>query len=144
MKPTLAHATAILLLFTSVPSPAAVADDFALRCGWFENPTPGNVSLYDRDAGWILGVQGGYQLEQDWEWPEFDAGQWVTTNAGSHGFGCACLNIRVDPDSHQVLEVQGVQAKPLAACRNDKALDQWKDMFGADAAPAAENDESDQ
>jgi len=138
MKPTIARATTILLLFTSVPISAAPTGDFALRCGWLENPTPGNVSLYDGDAGWILGVQGGYQLDQDWEWPEFDAGQWVRTNAGSYGFGCACMNVRVDPDSHQVLEVQGVHAKPLAACRNDKALDQWKDLFGPGRNPTME------
>lgn len=54
------------------------------RCGWFVNPTPANASLYDRDAEWIIGVQGGHQAEGDW--PEFGSGQWVKTN-GNYGHG---------------------------------------------------------
>ncbi|WP_156932865.1 DUF4087 domain-containing protein [Desulfonatronum lacustre] len=30
----------------------------------------------------------GYQLDQDWDWPEFAPSQWVTTNVGSYGYGC--------------------------------------------------------
>ncbi|EMO30148.1 PF13316 domain protein, partial [Leptospira interrogans serovar Bataviae str. HAI135] len=24
------------------------------RCGWFHNPSPANITLYDRDGEWIL------------------------------------------------------------------------------------------
>lgn len=60
------------------------------RCGWFSNPTPANASLYDSDAEWIIGVQGGHQADGDW--PEFGAGQWVKRN-GNYGYGCACMRV---------------------------------------------------
>lgn len=44
---------------------AAAADPgqppVALRCGWFDNPTPGNASPTDRDGQWLIGLQGGHQ-----------------------------------------------------------------------------------
>jgi hypothetical protein len=36
--------------------------DFETRCGWFSNPTPANIWLYDRDGDWTIGVQGGIKL----------------------------------------------------------------------------------
>jgi hypothetical protein len=94
---------------------------FETRCGWFQNPTPANIWLDDRDGEWIIGVQGGYQVENDWEWPAFKKGQWVETN-GHHGYGCACLRLRVDRESGHVLEIKSSTARPLAACRKDRSL----------------------
>ena len=91
------------------------------RCGWFSNPTPANASLHDREAEWIIGVQGGHQAEGDW--PEFGPKQWVETN-GHYGYGCACLTVEVDSESH-VLVIKSARARPLAACRRDKALTRW-------------------
>ena len=105
------------------------AGQFETRCGWLRNPTPSNVSLYDRDEEWIIGVQGGYQVENDWDWPEYKRGQWVRTNAGSYGYGCACLRVRVDRETQKVLEIKSAQARPLAACRSDRALKRWKHLF---------------
>ena len=65
------------LLMTSIafvsgrPEPATTTiaqAQFEMRCGWFSNPTPGNVWLYDRDGEWTIEVQGGYRVEGDWEW----------------------------------------------------------------------------
>lgn len=112
-----------VMLANGNAGPAAFA--FETRCGWFENPTPANISLYDRDGEWIIGVQGGHQAEGDWDWPVFKKGQWVRTN-GNYGYGCACLQVRVDHDSSRVIEVKSAQARTLAACRNDKALQKWK------------------
>jgi hypothetical protein len=92
------------------------------RCGWFDNPTPANASLHDREAEWIIAVQGGYQAEGDW--PEFGPKQWVETN-GPHGYGCACLRVRVDRETHHVLEIESARARPLSACRRDRALKHW-------------------
>ncbi|MGH9760842.1 MAG: DUF4087 domain-containing protein [Blastocatellia bacterium] len=97
---------------------------FETRCGWFSNPTPGNASLYDKDGEWIIGVQGGHQAEGDW--PTFKSNQWVRTN-GSYGYGCACLRVRVDHDSHEVLEIKSSYARPLSACRKDPALKEPKE-----------------
>lgn len=106
---------------------AATADEqFETRCGWFVNPTPANISLYDREDEWIIGVQGGYQVEGDWDWPDFKPGQWVSTNAGSYGYGCACLQLRVNRQTHEVLEIKSSRPRSLAACRKDQALKRWK------------------
>ena len=79
-------------------TPPPKAGPLETRCGWFQNPTPANIWLDDRDGEWIIGVQGGYQVESDWEWPAFKKGQWVETN-GHYGYGCACLRVRVDPET---------------------------------------------
>jgi hypothetical protein len=92
------------------------------RCGWFSNPTPANASLHDRDAEWIIGVQGGYQAEGDW--PEFRPKQWIETNV-HYGYGCACLRVRVDGETHRVIEIESAKARPLSACRSDRKLKRW-------------------
>jgi hypothetical protein len=104
------------------------AAQFETRCGWFDNPTPANISLFDRDDEWIIGVQGGYQVEGDWDWPDFKPGQWVKRN-GNYGYGCACLQLRVNKETHKVLEIKSASARPLSACRRDQSLKRWKGMF---------------
>ena len=101
-------------------TPAAVQSE--TRCGWFSNPTPANASLHDRDAEWIIGVQGGHQAEGDW--PEFGPGQWVRTNV-NYGYGCACLRLRVNRRTHEVIEIESARARPLAVCRRDRSLRRW-------------------
>ena len=104
---------------------APAAPRFETRCGWFSNPTPANISLYDRDGDWTVGVQGGYQVEGDWPWPKFKPGQWVETN-GSHGYGCVCMRLRVDRESGRVLEIKSARARPLSVCARDRSLKKWK------------------
>jgi hypothetical protein len=99
------------------------------RCGWLSNPTPANISLYDRDAEWTISVQGGYQVEGDWDWPDFKPGQWVVTNASSYGYGCACMQLRVNKETERVLEIKSSTARPLSACRRDSSLKRWKSLF---------------
>jgi Protein of unknown function (DUF4087) len=107
----------------------AGAANFETRCGWLSNPTPANVWLYDHDGEWTIGVQGGYQVEDDWDWPVFKPHQWVHTNSGSYGYGCACLQLRVNKESHEVLEIKSARARTLANCRQDQSLKRWKSMF---------------
>lgn len=102
---------------------------FETRCGWLSNPTPGNIWLDDRDGEWIIGIQGGYQLEADWGWPAFKKGQWKVTNAGSHGYGCACLQMRVDKGTNRVLQIKSARPRPLAACRKEPALKKKESTF---------------
>lgn len=90
------------------------------RCGWYSNPTPGNHWIEDKDGEWIIGVQGGQQAEGDYP-PEFSDSQWVKTN-GNYGYGCACLRVKTDKKNMEITEVVSATAKPLSACRNDKAL----------------------
>lgn len=111
------------LLLAAQPKAAAVATAAAeTRCGWFDNPTPGNASLHDRADQWIVGVQGGHQAEGDW--PSFGPKQWVETN-GHYGYGCACMTVEVDRESGRVLEIKSARARPLSACRRDPALKRW-------------------
>lgn len=91
------------------------------RCGWFDNPTPGNLSLIDRDGQWIIGTQGGHFIEDDWESPKFTDEQWIATN-GHYGYGCACFDIEVDEKQMYVTKIYRTKAKPLAACRKEKGL----------------------
>jgi hypothetical protein len=90
------------------------------RCGWFTNPTPANAWLIDRDGQWTISVQGGHQAEG--YWPEFPAKQWVRTNAGSYGYGCACVKVLVDRETKYVKQIVSSKTKPLAACKKDKSL----------------------
>src|SRR2546430_5178942 len=50
-------------------------------------PISANVWLYDREAEWTIGVQGGYQVPGDWPWPKFKRGQWIVKNVGDYGYG---------------------------------------------------------
>ena len=120
-------AAALFLSSSPAPraAPAPAPAPFETRCGWFSNPTPANIWLYDREGEWTIGVQGGYQVENDWDWPEFKPGQWVETN-GSHGYGCACMQMRVDKETRHVLEIKSSRARPLSACKKDRALNKWK------------------
>src|SRR5215510_8830184 len=121
-------AAVVVVYGQSRPAGRSVAKQFETRCGWFVNPTPANIWLYDRDAEWTIGAQGGYQVEGDWDWPSFKEGQWVETN-GSYGYGCACMQVRVDRQTKKVLEIKSSRSRPLAACRRDPALKKWKSML---------------
>jgi len=95
---------------------------FQLRCGWFSNPTPGNITLHDRDGVWVISAQGGYQTPGDWDWPEFDKAQWVSPGGRDYGYGCACIKSKVDPTTGHVLEIKSVRPLKLRQCRGDKTL----------------------
>ena len=110
------------------PSGESDGPQFETRCGWFVNPTPANIWLYDKDGEWTIGVQGGYQLEAERGWPDFKPRQWVKTN-GNYGYGCACLQLRVNRETHEVLEIKSARARPLSVCRRDRSLKKWKDML---------------
>ena len=99
--------------------PGAQAAGPVTRCGWFENPTPANVTLTDRDGEWLIGMQGGHQADGDW--PRFRKSEWVATN-GSYGHGCACLKVIADPKTREVKQIVSAKARPLKACREDRAL----------------------
>ena len=102
------------------PSAGAATAQPALRCGWFDNPTPGNATLVDRNGEWTLSLQGGHQASGPR--PKFATGQWVHTGQGSAGYGCACLQVQADTATQEVAAVVSARAQPLATCRKDPAL----------------------
>lgn len=89
------------------------------RCGWFENPTPANAWLVDKDNEWIIGLQGGYQADGDW--PDIPDRQWIKTNV-NYGYGCACVRASFDRRSKRVIRILSSRPRPLSACRRDPAL----------------------
>jgi hypothetical protein len=91
------------------------------RCGWFENPTPANMSLVDKDGEWIISTQGGSEAAGMDNIPDFPDDKWVKTNV-NYGYGCACLSVKVDRKEKRILEIMSGTAKPISVCRNDKTL----------------------
>ena len=121
----------ICCVFMAVPANLVMAETgkgFETRCGWFDNPTPGNIWLHDRDGEWTIGEQGGYQIKEDWPWPVFKPGEWVKTNR-NYGYGCVCINVTVDQKTHRVLQIKSVRSRPLAACRQEPALKKWEESI---------------
>ena len=109
----------VLAMACLSPWAAVAATPGTQRCGWFDNPTPANASLTDRDTEWTVGVQGGHQVQGDW--PRFANRDWVRTGHGSHGYGCACMKVSTD-DKEQIVQIFSARSRPLSACRQDPAL----------------------
>ena len=111
-----------LLATTSdaVLASASPTHDADMRCGWFDNPTPGNATLVDRDGEWTVGQQGGHQATGPW--PAFGRGQSVRTGTGSAAYGCACLKVKADREAHEIDTILSARALPLSTCRKDPAL----------------------
>ena len=91
------------------------------RCGWYQNPTPGNHWLIDREGMWIIAEQRGHQAEGLEDGPDLHAGEWVETN-GHYGYGCVCLVMTVDRRSMRVTRLEQFEQMPLAHCRADPGL----------------------
>lgn len=103
-------------LVLASPAPSQLVQ----RCGWFDNPTPGNAWLYDRDGEWIIGIQGGHQASGNW--PRFASSHWVRTGRGNAGYGCTCMKVLADAESHEVARIVSARALALSVCRTDAAV----------------------
>ncbi len=91
------------------------------RCGWVQNPTPGNWSLIDRDGEWIMGAQGGYQAPGMDEMPDMTTAGWVEVN-GHYGYGCGCMDVATDRRTQRITRVFSARPVPLRQCRADRRL----------------------
>lgn len=115
----------LVLVLLGAASSAAIADGtpserLHTRCGWFDNPSPGNATLTDRDGEWTVAQQGTSSATG--RWPRFTTAQWVQTGSGSAGHGCACLKVRDDAGSATIVDIVSARAAALSKCRQDKAL----------------------
>jgi hypothetical protein len=95
-----------------------------IRCGWVDNPTPGNWWLTDRDGEWTLMLQGNgdrdngfLDVPSTWDFQD----QWRETN-GSYGYGCGCFEGEVDKTTNWVTKITMLKAKTLEVCEGDPAL----------------------
>jgi hypothetical protein len=116
------HFSILAFIFTFVFLPQVASAE--LRCGWVDNPTPANWWLTDRDGGWTLSVQGVgdrdngfFDIPNGWNFQD----QWRETN-GFYGYGCGCVEGKVDNTTNWVSEVTALTAKALAVCEGDPAL----------------------
>jgi Protein of unknown function (DUF4087) len=125
LVPVLGVAASSMLILLLTLSGAARADGTPVdtvrtRCGWFDNPSPGNATLADRDGEWTVAMQG--EPSATGRWPTFKRSQWVRTGNGSAGYGCACLKVREDAESHRITHIVEARANALAVCRRDAKL----------------------
>jgi hypothetical protein len=90
------------------------------RCGWFDNPSPGNATLTDRDGEWTVAQQGEHEAKG--RWPAFGAGQSVRIGNGSAAYGCSCITGTFDDENHDVMLIASSRSLPLSVCRRDRAL----------------------
>ncbi|KQW28779.1 hypothetical protein ASE36_09805 [Rhizobium sp. Root274] len=115
-----------LAFILAAASTAIAADN---RCGWIENPTPGNYWLDDRDGSWMLLAQGSDQEPLGMEnMPDFSAGDFVETN-GYYGYACGCMKVETERSSDfgdsfvgRVTAIYSFMQLPISKCRNDKTL----------------------
>lgn len=91
------------------------------RCGWLENPTPGNFWLRDRDGEWELATQGGYEAPGFDTLPDMSTRGTVETN-GPHGYSCGCVTMTVDKRTKRATRVFGGRPLALKQCRADRRL----------------------
>lgn len=110
------------LALSSTVGLAAATGKSEKRCGYLENPTPGNWWLTDRDGEWVIGAQGGYQAEGIDVLPEsfFERG-WVRTN-GWYGYRCACLTVTTDRKQMRIGKILSGEPLPMSRCSRDKAI----------------------
>ncbi|WP_421029727.1 DUF4087 domain-containing protein [Paraburkholderia kururiensis] len=92
------------------------------RCGWLQNPTPANWWLDDKDGSWTLSVMGGRPVPGFDDLPDTTTHDWVVTNAGGHGHGCACIDMEVGKGTGDVVRIYSAKALPLKRCKADRSL----------------------
>lgn len=105
------------VLLLALPAQAAEK-----RCGYVENPTPGNWWLTDGQGQWTMGTQGREPAEGMENIPQSFYGRgWVRTN-GSYGHRCGCLTVDTNPAERRITRVRAAQALPMNRCTADPAL----------------------
>jgi len=91
------------------------------RCGWLQNPTPGNYFLVDSENSWMASAQGGFQARGFDKVPDISEREYVRTN-GNYGYTCACMNVTVDRQARRITSIESVSQKRLEDCRRDPKL----------------------
>lgn len=113
----------LISFFISGVASAATPPKTENRCGWFDNPTPGNAWLHDTDGEWTIAIQGEYEAKGKWN-PNFDLEneQKFVRTGSSYGYGCVCMKVETDLSSKKIRKVLSIKTKKLSDCRKDKKL----------------------
>jgi Protein of unknown function (DUF4087) len=98
----------------------------ATRCGWLDNPTPGNWTLTDRAGAWTIAMQGGHEATGFEDMPDMITQGWKITNSGSYGYGCACMTAIADVSNKTITKIVAATPKSLRSCRADRRLPKRK------------------
>jgi hypothetical protein len=99
----------------------ASAADAEKRCGWLENPTPGNWWLKDGHGPWIIAEQGGPSADGAERLSTPPAERFVATNR-SYGYFCACVTGTFDSNAGRVTRIDEALTLELSVCKADRAL----------------------
>jgi hypothetical protein len=109
------------ILFIMLSASASAGE---YRCGWLENPTPGNIWLTDSVASWTISTQGGYQIKDKYLklLPKTHDNEFVRTN-GHYGYSCACINMKTDKKTKRVSKIYSKgKSLLLKQCLEDRNL----------------------
>lgn len=109
---------AVLILTTPLG-----AQTLERRCGWLDNPTPGNWFLTDRFGSWDIGLQGGFQARGIENIDLQNEREYVRTN-GNYGYGCACMDVTTQRsgDTGRITSIRQFRQLPLKQCLEDPHL----------------------
>jgi Protein of unknown function (DUF4087) len=114
---------------TPLPTNSAVEH----RCGWIDNPTPANWWLNDKDGQWIISSQGANNGAAGMDLlPDF-GNRWIRTN-GYYGYGCGCVDAKVDASGEykRVTEIVKAEVKDINVCQTDSNLTPRDPMEGVE------------
>lgn len=118
------HLLSPLIAFSLMSAPG-LAQAKENRCGWIQNPTPGNYWLDDRDGTWIILSQGSAEEPLGMEnFPDISTGDYVAAN-GNYGYTCGCIQAETegDPsDMGRITAIYSVKLLPLNKCLADRDL----------------------
>ena len=99
---------------------APLVDAAENRCGWVQNPTPGNWWLTDADGQWTIMAQGGYEAQGMENIGDISAGDYVADN-GNYGYACGCMAVDTD-GGRTIAQIHSFRQLPIGTCENDPAL----------------------
>lgn len=128
LRNRLARAAAILAILLPLATVSAPSQALAkkpageLRCGWLQNPSPGNWWLFDNAGEWTVGMQGGFQARGLDKTPDLTERDWVVTNGSSYGYGCVCMRVETDSKQRRITRIHSLTQKPIKVCRSDRKL----------------------
>lgn len=107
----------VLLVLLIAPSLYAKEN----RCGWIENPTPGNYWLTDREGDWTISTQGKEGTEGMEYLVGFSSNEFINTN-NRYGYGCGCIISDSSKKTKKITRIFSFKELPLRVCKMDPSL----------------------